>query len=75
MWAGGTEEQELGGIVYPIEVIHASVFLDEIQVSLTWIYLNNVGGTFRVNWIKHTVLHQFSMQAESFIRGTWFFAL
>ena len=33
--AGRTAEQELGAIVYPIEVIQAPVFLDEIQVSLT----------------------------------------
>ena len=33
--AGRTAEQELGAIVYPIEVIQAPVFLDELQVSLT----------------------------------------
>ena len=32
--AGRIAEQELGAIVYPIEVIQAPVFLDEIQVSL-----------------------------------------
>ena len=32
--AGRIAEQELGALIYPIEVIQAPVFLDELQVSL-----------------------------------------
>ena len=31
--AGRIAEQELGAAIYPIEVIQAPVFLDELQVS------------------------------------------
>ena len=32
--AGRIAEQELGALIYPIEVIQAPVFLDELQVRL-----------------------------------------
>ena len=40
--AGRIAEQELGAAIYPIEVIQAPVFLDELQVS-SLIFLKRQG--------------------------------